>query len=211
MPTIDAMLNTFATLFVTIDPAGLLPIFLAVTAGMKASERRSVAVNSIIIAFVLLIIFALAGSTILDTLGITIHAFKIAGGLMLFYIAFEMIFEKRQARHEKSSQTALTKDDISNIAVFPMAIPMIAGPGAISATILLAENFGETWSGFGILVLLIASVMALLLATFLLADYIDKAIGTTGRNILSRLMGVLLAALSVQFVADGITALASAA
>jgi len=211
MPTIDAMLNTFATLFVTIDPAGLLPIFLAVTAGMKASERRSVAVNSIIIAFVLLIIFALAGSTILDTLGITIHAFKIAGGLMLFYIAFEMIFEKRQARHEKSSQTALTKDDISNIAVFPMAIPMIAGPGAISATILLAENFGETWSGFGILVLLIASVMALLLATFLLADYIDKAIGTTGRNILSRLMGVLLAALSVQFVADGVTALASAA
>lgn len=211
MPTIDAMLNTFATLFVTIDPAGLLPIFLAVTAGMKASERRSVAVNSIIIAFVLLIIFALAGSTILDTLGITIHAFKIAGGLMLFYIAFEMIFEKRQERHEKSSQTALTKDDISNIAVFPMAIPMIAGPGAISATILLAENFGETWSGFGILVLLIASVMALLLATFLLADYIDKAIGTTGRNILSRLMGVLLAALSVQFVADGITALASAA
>jgi len=120
---------------------------------------------------------------------------------------FEMIFEKRQERHEKSSQNALTKDDISNIAVFPMAIPMIAGPGAISATILLAENFGETWSGFGILVLLIAAVLGVLLAVFLLADYIDKAIGTIGRNILSRLMGVLLAALSVQFVVDGIKAL----
>ncbi|MFK5980719.1 MAG: MarC family protein [Rhizobiaceae bacterium] len=207
MPTYDAMLNTFATLFVTIDPAGLLPIFLAVTAGMKAAERRSVAYKAITIAFGLLIVFALAGSTILDTLGVTIHAFKIAGGLLLFYIAFEMIFEKRQERHQKSSQTALTKDDISNIAVFPMAIPMIAGPGAISATILLAENFGETWNGFGILVLLIASVMVVLLVVFLLAEYIDKAIGTTGRNILSRLMGVLLAALAVQFVVDGIKAL----
>jgi multiple antibiotic resistance protein len=151
MPTYDAMLNTFATLFVTIDPPGLLPVFLAVTAGMKAAERRSVAFKSIVIGFGLLIAFALAGSIILDTLGITIHAFKIAGGLLLFYIAFEMIFEKRQERHQKSSQTALTKDDISNIAVFPMAIPMIAGPGAISATILLSENFGETWNGFGIL------------------------------------------------------------
>lgn len=206
MPTYDAMLNTFATLFVTIDPAGLLPIFLAVTAGMKAAERRSVAYKSITIAFGLLIIFALAGSTILDTLGVTIHSFKIAGGLLLFYIAFEMIFEKRQERHEKSSQKALTKDDISNIAVFPMAIPMIAGPGAISATILLAENFGETWEGFGVLVLLIAAVMVVLLVVFLLAEYIDKVIGTTGRNILSRLMGVLLAALSVQFVVDGIKA-----
>ncbi len=203
----DAMLNIFVTLLVIIDPAGVLPIFLSVTAGMTGGERRSVAFKSVTIAFALLIVFALAGNVVLETLGITIHAFRIAGGMLLFYIAFEMIFEKRQARHEKASQTAITKDDISNIAVFPMAIPMIAGPGAISATILLAGKTGNDWEAFGVLIGLIACVMALLLITFLLGNTVDKALGVTGRNILTRLMGVLLAALSVQFVADGIRAL----
>ena len=139
----DIILNAFVTLFVTIDPPGLAPIFLALTAGMNRTERYSVALRGVIIAFGVLVAFALFGIVVLDTMGITIHAFRVAGGLLLFYIAFEMVFEKRQERHEKSSRTAITKDQIANIAAFPLAIPLIAGPGAISATILLATDLGH--------------------------------------------------------------------
>ena len=106
----DIILNAFVTLFVTIDPPGLAPIFLALTAGMNRTERYSVALRGVVIAFGVLVAFALFGIVVLDTMGITIHAFRVAGGLLLFYIAFEMVFEKRQERHEKSSRTAITKD-----------------------------------------------------------------------------------------------------
>lgn len=209
MPGFDLILNSFATLFVTIDPIGILPIFLAVTAGLSAQQRRSVALRSTAIAFGLLVLFAAAGSAILEALGITIHAFRIAGGLLLFYIAFEMIFEKRQERHQKTAET-ITREELSSIAVFPMAIPMIAGPGAISAGILLAGNLGHSWEGFLVLIGLVAATLLIALALFLLADKVDAILGSVGRNIMTRLMGVLLAALSVQFVADGILALSSA-
>jgi len=210
LPSYDLILNSFVTLFVTIDPIGVLPIFLAVTVGMNAKERSSVAIKGTAIGFGLLMLFAVAGNAILNAMGITIHAFRIAGGLLLFYIAFEMIFEKRQERHEKSAHKVITREDISNIAVFPIAIPMIAGPGAISATIIMAGNIGHTWEGFGILILLMALTLLISLGIFMLGDRIDKIIGSTGRTILTRLMGVLLAALSVQFVADGVKALVDA-
>ena len=203
----DIILNAFVTLFVTIDPPGLAPIFLALTAGMNRTERYSVALRGVVIGFGVLVAFALFGIVVLDTMGITIHAFRVAGGLLLFYIAFEMVFEKRQERHEKSSRTAITKDKIANIAAFPLAIPLIAGPGAISATILLATDLGHDWQPMLLLLGVIVLVLLLVLVAFVAAEFIDKYLGTTGRTILTRLLGVLLAALAVQFVADGALAL----
>ena len=149
----DIILNAFVTLFVTIDPPGLAPIFLALTAGMNRTERYSVALRGVVIAFGVLVAFALFGIVVLDTMGITIHAFRVAGGLLLFYIAFEMVFEKRQERHEKSSQTAITKDQIANIAAFPLAIPLIAGPGAIAAVILQMSSHNGDVAAQGIVIL----------------------------------------------------------
>ena len=211
---IDLALNAFATLFVTIDPVGMVPIFIALTQGMNSAERRSVAIRSTFLAFCLLTLFTLAGTAILNTLGITLHAFRIAGGFLLFYIAFEMIFEKRQERHEKASTVAITQDDIANVAAFPLAIPLIAGPGSISAVILLSGEINadtisnvDSVQAYSVLLATTTAVLFVLVATFMAATSIDKVLGVTGRMIMTRLMGVLLAALSVQFVVDGAAAL----
>ncbi len=203
----DTALNAFVTLLVTIDPIGLAPIFLALTVGMSRRERYAVALRGTTIAFGILVATTFAGKVILDTLGITIHAFRVAGGLLLFYIAFEMVFGKRQDRKERTTETAITKDQIAYIAVFPLAVPLLAGPGAISATILLSTNLVGNWEGQSILLGVILIIMLLVLLSFVAAEFIDKYLGTTGRMILTRLLGVLLAALSVQFVADGVKAL----
>lgn len=207
MPTAESLFNAFATLLVTIDPPGLAPIFLALTGGMDREQRLSVATRATVVGLVVLLAFLVMGSAILGTLGITLPAFRVAGGLLLFYIAFEMIFEKRQERHERTSERAITRDHIINIAAFPLAVPLIAGPGAISATILLSSQFGAEGWGKVWLGAIIVAVMAIVMAAFLLAERIDKYLGITGRTILSRLLGLLLAALSVQFVADGALAL----
>ncbi len=209
MPPLDAVLNAFITLLVTVDPAGLAPLFLALTAGMNRAERTQVAMRASAIGFCVLIVFALAGSVILDVLGITLPAFRVAGGLLLFFIAFEMIFERRQERHERSAERAITHDMIRNIAAFPLAIPLIAGPGAISAAVLLSGSFAGV-SGQSTLVAIIAVVIAITYIVFALADHIDNFLGETGRSILTRLLGVLLAALAVQFVSDGVKALFAA-
>ncbi|MCG6859284.1 MAG: MarC family protein [Salaquimonas sp.] len=211
MPTTETLFNAFITLLVTIDPPGLAPLFLALTGGMARSERIAVASRATIIASIVLLAFLFAGSAVLSALGITLPAFRVAGGLLLFYIAFEMIFEKRQERHERTSERAVSADHIANIAAFPLAVPLIAGPGAISATILLSGQFAKQSLGWAWLVGIVIVVMAGVMAAFLLAERIDKYLGTTGRTILTRLLGLLLAALSVQFVADGIKELISAA
>ncbi|MEM9329746.1 MAG: MarC family protein [Pseudomonadota bacterium] len=203
----DVILNAFVTLFVTIDPIGLAPLFLGITEGMSRTQRYAVGLRACIIAFFLLVIFLFAGNAILDKMGITIHAFRVAGGLLLFYIAFEMVFGKRQERKERSSQEAISKDEIANIAVFPLALPLIAGPGAISAAVLLSSQQGGSLEWQGLLTLVILVIIALTLLSFIAAEAIDKLLGHTGRMLLTRLLGVLLAALSVQFVVDGLKAL----
>jgi multiple antibiotic resistance protein len=205
MASLEAMINAFTTLLVTTDPPGLAPIFLGLTAGMSRTERSQTATRGTIIAFVILTVFALTGAGLLSLLGISIPAFRIAGGFLLFFIAFEMVFEKRQHRKEKTTETAITKDHIHNLAVFPLAIPLISGPGAISATILLAGNFQAPLEKVQLLLVLVA-VFAVLYAALMIADRIDRFLGATGRTILTRLLGVLLSALAVQFVIDGVRA-----
>ncbi|OJT99301.1 MAG: MarC family transcriptional regulator [Rhizobium sp. 63-7] len=199
----DVLINALTTLLVTLDPPGLAPIFLGLTVGMSREQRRQVAFRGTLIAFCILAVFALFGASVLGILGISIGAFRIAGGLLLFWIAFEMVFEKRQERKEKTSEAAITKDHIHNIAVFPLALPLVAGPGAISATILLAGSMPSAIDRFQ-LILIIAFCTLLLFATLIIAERIDRFLGVTGRAILTRLLGVVLAALAAQFVVDGI-------
>ncbi len=203
---LDLMLNAFVTLFVTIDPLGLAPIFLAITSGASKQERMKIAVRAVLTAAVILIAFALIGQAILSVLGISLGAFRIAGGLLLFVIAFEMVFEKRKERKSKSAQKALTDDEIHNIAVFPLAIPLIAGPGAISAVLLLVSQ-SSGWVDQGSVLAVILFVLVLVMLMFLLASPVERLLGESGRNVLTRLLGVLLSALSVQFIADGIQAI----
>ncbi|CAG1003802.1 MAG: MarC family protein [Rhizobiaceae bacterium] len=209
MPSYDSLFNAFVTLLVTIDPPGLAPLFLAVTRGMNREQRSQVSIRASVIGFAVLALFAVAGAVILSAFGITLPAFRIAGGMLLFFIAFEMVFERRQDRKEKISDVAITRDHIHNIAAFPLAIPLIAGPGAISATVLLSGTF----SGWGAQLALVGIIFVCLVLTwlvFVLAERIDRFLGHTGRSILTRLLGVILAALAVQFVADGIKALMAA-
>ena len=205
MATMEGLINAFTTLMVTTDPPGLAPIFLALTAGMNAAERRQTAIRGTVIGFLILALFAITGKGVLSVLGISLPAFRIAGGFLLFFIAFEMIFERRQERKEKVTVVAITKDHIHNLSVFPLAIPLISGPGSISATILLAGNFPSALDRIQ-LIIVIAVVFVAILAALLVADRIDRYLGQTGRAILTRLLGVLLAALAVQFVIDGLRA-----
>ncbi|HVW55867.1 MAG TPA: MarC family protein [Rhizobiaceae bacterium] len=209
MPSWDILFNAFVTLLVTIDPPGLAPLFLALTGGMNRSQRQQVAIRASLIGFIVLAVFALAGAEILGVFGITLPAFRVAGGMLLFFIAFEMIFEKRQDRKEKSADTAITQDMIHDIAAFPLAIPLIAGPGAISATVLLSGKFHGPLSVLGLIAIILACLVISYLV-FVLAEHIDRFLGATGRSVLTRLLGVILAALAVQFVADGIRALIAA-
>ena len=212
MPSLDAVLNAFVTLLVTIDPIGNAPIFLGLTAGVEASARRGIAVRGALIGFGVLRLFALSGTAVLDAMGITIDAFRVAGGLLLFFTAFEMIYGRREGRKSEASDAA-REDRIADLAVFPLAIPLLAGPGAISATILLSSELagaaGGRWAGTAVLVALLLALMALAALVLVVAETLDGYIGRTGKLVVTRLLGVLLAALSVQYVADGVRALAA--
>lgn len=201
--------SALVTLFVTVDPPGLAPIFLAVTAGMSLTQRRQVAWRAALIGFVVLAVFGLVGDTVLKALGISLAAFRIAGGLLLFTTAFEMVFDLRGKRKSSTVETAVTKDHIKNLAAFPLGIPMIAGPGAITAIILLAGRTQGDPAQIGALTIVTAMICLICWATFLAADRVSSVLGVTGNVVLTRLLGLLLAALAVQFVIDGVSAAAA--
>lgn len=203
---LDYLLEAFVTLFVTIDPLGLAPLFIALTSGMAARDRRGVAMRATAIAGVVLLFFALAGGRLLALMGISLAAFRIAGGLLLFHTAFQMVFSQKEPRDSADAEAAVSLDHIHDIAAFPLAIPLLAGPGAISATILAASK-APSWAHLGAFVGLVAVVLAISLTVFLAADPIDRRLGRTGRIVIGRLLGLLLAALAVQFVADGVKAI----
>ncbi len=192
------------TMFVALDPPGLAPVFITLTSHMNAHERKSTAYRACIIAFSILAGAALCGQPLLSALGIGIPAFRIAGGLLLFWIAAEMVFERREERKAHSAEESVAADHHHSIAAFPLAIPLMAGPGAITATILQASIAQKSYLDFAVLIGILAVVLASCLGTFLMAGRIDRFLGKTGRVVLSRLLGVLLAAMAVQIVGDGI-------
>ncbi len=204
---VDFLVSALVTLLVTVDPPGLAPAFLGLTHGMTQAQRRQVAVRSVLIAGGILAASGLFGAPLLKALGIGIPAFRIAGGIMLFVIAFEMIFAFRKQRQAETAETAITLDHVRNVAAFPLGIPLMAGPGAITATLLLSGRTGGDALLFGALLGTIAVVMLACLASFFAAERISKALGVTGNIVLTRLLGVILAALAVQFVIDGVKAI----
>ncbi len=204
--TREFIMSTLVTLLVTLDPPGLAPIFLSVTRGMSAIQRRQVAWRACVIAFLIMAFFALAGDVLLKALGVSLPAFRIAGGLLLFWISFEMVFERRNARKQETAEVAITKDHISNVAAFPLAIPLMAGPGALTAMMLLAGRAGGDISLQTMLITIAALVILSCYVVFLLANPISRMLGITGNVVLTRLLGVILAALAVQFLIDGIRA-----
>jgi multiple antibiotic resistance protein len=199
----DFLVSALVTLLVVVDPVGLVPTFIAMTDGLDAAARRRVAIRAALIATFILIGFAVGGEWLLRTLGIGIPAFRIAGGLLLFSIASEMVFGVRIERQARTAEKAI-EEHVHNIAAFPLAIPLMAGPGAITAVVLLAGRADGNQKTFWLLLGVISLVGLICFLVFMLASRIGGALGITGNVVMSRLLGVLLAAMAVQFVLDGL-------
>jgi multiple antibiotic resistance protein len=189
-------------MFIIIDPPGLTPVFIALTQGMSAAQRRTIAIRACVVSAVLMVLFLFLGETVLGFIGISMNAFRIAGGILLFLTALDMLFQRRQARREDSAAEGQAEhhDDPS---VFPLALPLIVGPGAITTIILLAGE-AQGVADFGAIAGVLMAILLIVLLSFLAAPAIERALGKTGLNIVTRVLGMLLAALAVQFVLDGL-------
>ena len=195
--------SAFITLFVVIDPPGCAPIYAGLTKGASTAERRNMAIRAVVIAAVILLIFALFGEQLLGALHIDLDSFRIAGGLMLFWVAFEMVFEKRTQRREERAEKVAAAPEVEDVSIFPMAIPMLAGPGAIAAIMLLmneASDLAQTFTVLGAL----AGVLVITMLALMAAGPIMRLFGDKVEAAITRVLGVLLAALAAQYVIDGL-------
>ncbi|MGH6770765.1 MAG: MarC family protein [Xanthobacteraceae bacterium] len=206
---LDYLISALVTLLVVVDPVGLAPSFLAVTHDLPTSARKRIALRACLVAGAILAGTALAGDWLLRQLSIGVPAFRIAGGLLLFGVASEMVFGSRIDRQSKQAEEAM-EEHVRHIAAFPLAIPLMAGPGAITATLLLAGQASGRPLTLAVLLGVIVLVVASCLLVFLIASRIERLLGVTGNVVLSRLLGVILAALAVQFIIDGVRAVLAA-
>jgi multiple antibiotic resistance protein len=200
---IGLFVSSFVTFFVVIDPPGCAPIFAGLTRDCPPAQRRAMAVRSVGVAAFILLFFALLGESLLRALGISLAAFRIAGGIMLFLIALDMVFERRTARRETRAQEVSADPEHEDISVFPMGIPMIAGPGSIASVMLLMARTDGLDRSLVVLAAL-AAILLLTLAALLAASWLMRLMGKRLEAMLTRLLGVILAALAAQFVIDGI-------
>jgi len=200
---IEVFGSALVTFLVIIDPPGCAPIFASLTRGTPARHRRSMAVRSSLIAWAILMFFALLGRPMLQALGISLASFRIAGGIMLFMIALDMVFERRTQRRESRAQSIEGTPEAEDISVFPMAIPMIAGPGSIASAMLWVSRADGTGEVAAVLAA-ITIVMILTMLALLAAGPIMKVIGEKLEAMITRILGVILAALAAQFVIDGL-------
>jgi multiple antibiotic resistance protein len=196
--------QALATFFATIGPLDVAAIFAALTANQTAQQKRSIAIRGVLIATVILVTFALIGEVLLASLGISLAALRTAGGVLLLLIGIEMVFARSSgstSTTDEEQQEAITKTDIT---VFPLATPLIAGPGAMGAAILLMTSQEGDITGQAIIILCLLAVLLFTFVSLLLAGKIQNLLGVTGMQVITRIMGVLLAALAVQFIFDGI-------
>lgn len=201
---LQTLITAFLTLFVIIDPIGLAPLFIALTPGQSTAQRRAIALRATVIAFILLTLFGIFGDKVLSFAGISIPAFQIAGGMLLFLTALDMLFERRSKRREEHAQHPEHQPS-EDPSVFPLATPLLAGPGAITSMILLMDH-AEGITGKLMIEGVLITVLAVVLLFFAASTLLERVLGATGINVVSRLFGMLLTALSVQFVIDGIKA-----
>jgi multiple antibiotic resistance protein len=200
---LHAFISAFITLFVVLDPPGCAPIYAGLTAGASGAQRRSMAIRACLIAGVILLVFALFGEDLLGALHIELDSFRIAGGLMLFLIALDMVFEKRTQRREQRAEKVMATPEVEDVSVFPMAMPMLAGPGAI-ASIMLLEGGAKGLQGSLVVLAALVVVLLLTLLALLAAGPLMKLVGARVEAVVTRLLGVLLAALAAQYVIDGL-------
>ena len=196
------LITAFVTLFVIIDPIGMTPLFVALTQGMSTARRRAIAIRACVTSALLLILFAALGEAVLGFIGISMPAFRIAGGMLLFLTALDVLFERRGQRR-KGQADAAEEEDGDDPSIFPIAIPLIAGPGSIATVIILA---GQQPGAEGLIWVIgvMLSVITLVFFMFLTSGLLERALGKVGINVVTRLLGMLLAALAVQFVLDGL-------
>ena len=203
----ELFLSAFVTLFVVIDPPGCAPIYAGLTKGANAAQRRNMALRACTIAAAILLVFALFGVDLLAALHIELDSFRIAGGLMLFWIAWEMVFEKRTQRREERAEKIAAQHantpEVEDVSVFPMAMPMLAGPGAIAAIMLLMQEAPGLEGSLVVLGALL-SVLVLTALALVAAGPLMRLFGDRVEAVVTRLLGVLLAALAAQYVIDGL-------
>ncbi|MEO9635347.1 MAG: MarC family protein [Parasphingorhabdus sp.] len=202
---IELFISAFVTFFVVIDPPGCAPIYGSLTNNVPDRDRRIMAIRAILVASIILLGFALFGEQMLGALGISLDSFRIAGGIMLFLIALEMVFEKRTERREDRAQEIIEQPEIEDVSIFPMAMPMIAGPGSIAAVMLLTSQHDGLDNALIILGAL-GAVLLLTLIGLLAAGPLMRVLGGRVEAVITRVLGVLLGALAVQFVVDGLKA-----
>ena len=202
---LDLFISAFVTLFVVIDPPGCAPIYASLTSGANAAQRRSMAIRAVLIAGAILVFFALLGEALLAFLHIDLDSFRIAGGIMLFIIAVDMVFEKRTERREQRAEKIMATPEVEDVSVFPMAMPMIAGPGSIASVMLLVSQ-NEGLERAGVIFAALLAVLLLTMAALLAAGPLMRVMGQKAEAVITRLLGVLLAALAAQFVIDGLKA-----
>ena len=200
----ELLLDTFLVLFVVIDPIGLAPMFAALTQGESDSWRRRMAWRGTALAGIVLIVFALLGSGLLAALNIGLPAFRIAGGVLLLLLAVDMVFARHSGVRAPTLREQAEAEHKKDISVFPLAIPLIAGPGAITTVLLTAGGRHESLMATGALLLMLGVVLGLTLVSLLLSTRIMRLLGETGANVVSRVLGIVLAALAIQFMLDGL-------
>ena len=199
----ELFISAFITLFVVLDPPGCAPIYAGLTKEATPTQQRSMAIRACMIALVILVGFALFGEQLLSALHIELDSFRIAGGFMLFWIAFEMVFEKRTQRREERAEKVAATPEVEDVSVFPMAMPMLAGPGAIAAVMLLMNEAEGTDQTLVVLAALF-TVLLLTMAALIAAGPLIRLLGHRVEAVITRLLGVLLAALAAQYVIDGL-------
>lgn len=201
----NSLLNVFVALFVVVDPIGLAPMFTALTRGLGWPEQRRIAVKGTVLAAVILLAFFFTGDLLLKVLGISLAAFRAAGGALLFLLAIDMVFARQSGLRSTTKREQQEAEHRQDVSVFPLAFPLIAGPGALTTVILMASTPHTPGLFLGVLAILIG-ILALTLLSLLTATRLMGLLGETGTNVISRIFGVVLAALAVQFMMDGIKA-----
>ena len=203
-PLFNLAINSFITFFVIIDPIGLIGIFNGLATGMSPRDKRRLAVRGVAVGSGILLLFALGGERILSALGISLPAFRAAGGAMLFMLAIEMMFQRRHTRRRETVEHVAEEPHPEDVGIFPLGIPLIAGPGAITSALLLTSRYKGDLIEQGIVLGAMLIVLALTMLTFLAAERLGKIIGATLAGVATRLLGILLAAVAVEYIVVGV-------
>lgn len=203
---LEIFLPAFVTFLVIIDPFAVVPIFGTLTEGAPAAQRRAMAIRGTVVAAAVLAFFALFGRDFLGAIGVTLPALRVAGGVMLFLMALEMVFEKRTQRREKTAERIEEELHLTDISVFPIAVPLLAGPGAIATVMLIFGEYAGDWTAIGLVAAALALVLVLTLVLALMVGPLMRVMGPTLVQVLTRVLGLILAAYAAQFILSGVEA-----